>query len=73
MRSKPPRRSALKDSKRRSTVDSLVVMDDEEGFSGAVNRGPRAFADFLKTFAEAFGVDVRALAMPAAPAKGGVK
>lgn len=56
-----------------STVDSLVVMDDEEGFSGAVNRGPRAFADFLKTFAEAFGVDVRALAMPAAPVKGGAK
>jgi len=45
-------------------VDNLVVMNDEEGFSGAVNRGPRAFADFLHTFADAFGVDVRALAMP---------
>ncbi len=45
-------------------VDNLVVMNDEEGFSGAVNRGPRAFADFLRTFADAFGVDVRALAMP---------
>lgn len=53
-------------------VDNLVVMNDAEGFSGAVNRGPRAFADFLATFAEAFGVDVRELAMPepAAP-KGG--
>ena len=48
-------------------VDNLVVMNDEEGFSGAVNRGPRAFADFLHTFAEAFGVDVRALAMPGSP------
>jgi len=58
------------------TVDNLVVMNDDEGFSGAVNRGPRAFADFLRTFADAFGVDVRALAMPepsGAAAKGGVR
>jgi uncharacterized membrane protein YqiK len=54
------------------TVDNYVVMNDQEGFSGAVNRGPRAFADFLKTFADAFGVDVRALAMPDAT-NGGVK
>ncbi|MDR2767980.1 MAG: hypothetical protein LBB82_06600 [Treponema sp.] len=53
-------------------VDNYIVMDDEEGFSGAVNRGPRAFADFLKTFADAFGVDVKSLIMPAA-AEGGVK
>jgi len=57
-------------------VDNLVVMNDAEGFSGAVNRGPRAFADFLHTFSEAFGVDVRSLAMPepsgAAKARGGV-
>ncbi len=46
------------------SVDNLVVMNDQEGFSGAVNRGPRAFADFLHTFTEAFGVDVKALAMP---------
>lgn len=45
-------------------VDSLVVMNDDEGFSGAVNRGPRAFADFLATFKQAFGLDVRALAFP---------
>jgi regulator of protease activity HflC (stomatin/prohibitin superfamily) len=52
-------------------VDSYVVMNDEEGFSGAVNRGPRAFADFLKTFTEAFGIDIRTLAMPVG--KGGAK
>ncbi len=57
------------------TVDSLVVMNDAEGFSGAVNRGPKAFADLLKSFADAFGIDVRELASgigqaPAA-AKGG--
>lgn len=54
------------------SVDNLVVMNDEEGFPGAVNRGPRAFADFLKTFREALGVDVRTLAMPeSARAEGG--
>ncbi len=55
------------------SVDNLVVMNDQEGFSGAVNRGPRAFADFLHAFNDAFGVDVRALAMPEAvgSAKGG--
>jgi uncharacterized membrane protein YqiK len=47
-----------------TSVDSLVVMNDEEGFSGAVNRGPRAFADFLNTFQDAFGVSVRDLAFP---------
>jgi hypothetical protein len=56
--------SAYREAAAAGRVDSFVVMDDDEGFSGAVNRGPRAFADFLKTFAEAFGVDVRALAMP---------
>lgn len=55
-----------------NAIDNVIVMNDEEGFSGAVNRGPKAFADFLKTFTEAFGVDVRSLAMPTAP-HGGAK
>ncbi|GHV52444.1 hypothetical protein AGMMS49579_09700 [Spirochaetia bacterium] len=64
------------------SVDSYIVMDDDEGFSGAVNRGPRAFADFLKIFADAFGVNVKALAAlaptiagtaPSAASKGGSK
>ena len=58
---------AAKDAK----VDNFVVMNDEEGFSGAVNRGPRAFADFLNTFASAFGVDVKSLVMPEV-SKGGL-
>jgi len=41
------------------SVDSLVVMDDESGFNGAVNRGPAAFVDFLLQFKKALGVDVR--------------
>jgi uncharacterized membrane protein YqiK len=40
-------------------VDSLVVMDDEGGFNGAVNRGPSAFASFLLELNNALGVDVR--------------
>ena len=47
------------ESAKDTKVDSYVVMNDEEGFSGAVNRGPRAFADFLKTFAETFAVDIK--------------
>lgn len=40
-------------------VDSLVMMDDEKGFNGAVNRGPAAFADFLAHFSSALGVDIK--------------
>ena len=41
------------------SVDSLVVMDDDSGFNGAVNRGPAAFVDFLLQFNKALGIDVR--------------
>jgi flotillin len=40
-------------------VDSLVIMDDESGFNGAVNRGPAAFANFLDHFYSALGIDIR--------------
>ncbi len=40
-------------------VNSLVVMDDERGFNGAVNRGPAAFADFLEQFQKSLGISVR--------------
>jgi len=52
------------ESARETKVDSFVVMNDEEGFSGAVNRGPRAFADFLKTFADTFSVDIKSFISP---------
>lgn len=39
-------------------MDSLVIMDDERGFNGAVNRGPAAFVDFLAQFSQALGVNV---------------
>ena len=44
------------------SMDSIVVMD--EGIAAAVNRGPRAFSEFLAAFQAAFGIDVRALASP---------
>lgn len=40
-------------------VDSLVVMDEEDGLNGIVNRGPEAFVYFLNQFSEALGVDIR--------------
>jgi vacuolar-type H+-ATPase subunit H len=45
-------------------IDSLVVMEGGEGggSSEVANRGPRAFAEFLDTFRDALGVDVRELA-----------
>jgi flotillin len=55
-----------------SEIEQLVVMDQEQGFSSAVNRGARAFSDFLKTFADTFGIDIKKLSMPAAM-EGGAK
>ncbi|MCL2205461.1 MAG: SPFH domain-containing protein [Treponema sp.] len=52
------------ESAKNVNVDSFVVMNDEEGFSGAVNRGPRAFADFLKMFTETFAVDIKSFIAP---------
>lgn len=53
------------ESAKDTKVNSYVVMnDDDEGFSGVVNRGPRAFADFLKTFADTFSVDIKSFIMP---------
>lgn len=42
-------------------LESLVVLGETGGVSEAVNRGPRAFADFLETLRRSIGVDVREL------------
>lgn len=39
-------------------VDSFVIMDDEKGFNGAVNRGPDAFVNFLSHFEKAMGIKI---------------
>ncbi|MFP4364966.1 MAG: SPFH domain-containing protein [Spirochaetia bacterium] len=40
-------------------LNSLLVMDDENGFNKAVNRGPGAFSDFLQHFEKTMGINVR--------------
>lgn len=45
-------------------VDSLVIMDSEKGFNGAVNRGPAAFVDFLKQFEDALGINIQDFIAP---------
>jgi regulator of protease activity HflC (stomatin/prohibitin superfamily) len=42
-------------------VDNLLVMDDERGFNGVVNRGPEALVDFLSHFEKGFGIRVKDL------------
>ncbi|MCL2265378.1 MAG: SPFH domain-containing protein [Treponema sp.] len=58
------------ESARDTKVDSFVIMNDEEGFSTAVNRGPRAFADFLKTFSDTFAVNIKSFITPEGADKG---
>ncbi|MFW6366280.1 MAG: SPFH domain-containing protein, partial [Spirochaetota bacterium] len=41
------------------TVDSYILMDDKKGFSGAVNRGPESFVNFLTEFEKATGISIR--------------
>ena len=42
-------------------VDNLLVLNEEDGFNSAVNRGPAAFVDFLKCFEQGFGISVKHL------------
>jgi len=42
-----------------TSVESMVIMEDENGTSEAVNRGPAAFAYFLDTLNESLGIDVK--------------
>ena len=42
-------------------VDNVVIMDDERGMNGLLNRGPDAFVDFLQRFEAGFGISVKDL------------
>jgi regulator of protease activity HflC (stomatin/prohibitin superfamily) len=42
-------------------IQNLVIMDDQRGVNGVVNRGPEALVDFLRHFEAAFGIRVRDL------------
>lgn len=53
------------------SVDDLVVMDDERGVNGALNRGPAALVDFLDQLEAGFGIRIRDLvAVPHADVDG---
>lgn len=42
-------------------VDNLLVLNEEDGFNNAVNRGPAALVDFLQHFEQGFGVSIKDL------------
>lgn len=42
-------------------IDKLLVMDENDGFNNAVNRGPAAMVNFLKQMDEGFGINIRDL------------
>ena len=46
---------------REMSIDNVVIMDDERGMNGLLNRGPDAFVDFLHKFEEGFGISVKGL------------
>jgi flotillin len=51
--------AAYREYAQKLSIDSLVIMDRERGIDGALNRGPEAFADFLKRFESALGISVK--------------
>jgi regulator of protease activity HflC (stomatin/prohibitin superfamily) len=42
-------------------VDNLLVLNEQDGFNSAVNRGPAAFVDFLRCFEQGLGISVKEL------------
>ena len=53
--------SAYERYAREVKLDNVVVMDDERGMNGLLNRGPEAFVDFLQRFEDGFGISVKEL------------
>jgi uncharacterized membrane protein YqiK len=49
-------------------VENLLVLNEEDGFTAAVNRGPASLVDFLKQLEEGFGISVKSLLSGSAPA-----
>jgi hypothetical protein len=64
---------AFKENASEMIVDQYVVMDDENGFNNAVNRGPAAFVEFLRLFEEATGISVKSFLSGKAAASGGAQ
>lgn len=49
-------------------VENLLVLNEEDGFNAAVNRGPAAMVDFLARLEEGFGISVKGLLSSASQA-----
>ena len=45
-------------------VENLLVLNEEDGFNAAVNRGPAAMVDFLNRLDQGFGINIRQLLSP---------
>lgn len=52
-------------------IENLLVLNEDEGFNAAVNRGPAAMVDFLQQLERGFGISVKGLlsGSAAGPAK----
>jgi flotillin len=50
---------AFKKYSKVNKVDSLLIMDKDEGFKSAVNRGPESFAYFLLQLEKAMGISLK--------------
>ena len=48
-------------------VDDLLVLEEQQGFNSAVNRGPAAMVDFMRRLEEGFGVSVKGLLSTSVP------
>lgn len=52
---------SYRDSAQNQHVDKLLVMEGEDGFNSAVNRGPAAMVNFLHQLEEGFGISIKDL------------
>jgi uncharacterized membrane protein YqiK len=52
---------AYEDHAKGISMDTVLIMDDERGINGVVNRGPAALVDFLNQLEQGFGISVRDL------------
>lgn len=48
-------------SAQNQSVNNLIVLNEEDGFNSAVNRGPAAMVNFLKQLEDGFGINIRDL------------
>ncbi len=50
---------AYQDYAKQMGISNYLILDDEDGFNKAVNRGPKAFADFVSEFERVMGMRIK--------------